>query len=73
VIHNKGKGREMAAPNQQPFGSRGGMKAPNTHSPQSGGKTSSKSSPTTGHSGEQGVASHGTPKPVGNGKKNPLH
>lgn len=62
----------MAASNKQPFGSRGGMSAPNTHAPIDGGKTSSKGAPSTGHSGESGVASHGTPKPVGNGKKNPL-
>lgn len=62
----------MAAPNKQPTGSRPGPAAVHTHAPHDGGKTSSKGAPSTGHSGETGVASHGTPKPVGNGKKNPL-
>lgn len=64
----------MSAPNAQPAGSRPAPKAPNTHSPHEGFGTggSSTSAPSTGHSGESGVAKHGTPKPVGNGKKNPL-
>lgn len=53
----------MAAANKQPFGSRPGPKSPNVHSPigthKSGG-------------GSTGVNAHGTPKPVGGNKKNPL-
>jgi hypothetical protein len=59
----------MVAPNKQPAGSRPGPKAPNTHAPHAGGVPSQAraTSPKA-----QGVASHGTPKPTGNGKKNPL-
>jgi hypothetical protein len=60
----------MAAPNAQPFGSRGGMKAPNEHAPQEAGKPAGSRSP--GSPGGNTVAPHGTPKPVGNGKTNPL-
>ena len=61
----------MAAPNKQPAGSRPGPKAPFEHAPQKGGGN------TSGHSNPpskgDGIAPHGTPKPVGNGKSNPLH
>lgn len=57
----------MAAPNAQPCGSRPGPKAPNTHAPHDDGMPSSSGK----HGGGQ-VAPHGTPSPVGNGKKNPL-
>lgn len=60
----------MSAPNAQPAGSRPAPGKVNTHAPHSAGKPSS--GPAKGNLG-QGVASHGTPKPVGNGKKNPLH
>lgn len=64
----------MAAPNQQPTGSRPGPGTVHTHpAHQAGTPGKGAPAPKTGHSGEQGVASHGTPKPVGNGKKNPLH
>jgi hypothetical protein len=59
----------MAAPNKEPFGSRGGMKSPNEHAPNKAGKPASSGRAMLG----QGVANHGTPKPVGNNKKNPLH
>lgn len=64
----------MAAPNKQPAGSRPGPAAVHTHAPFDGGKPSGghSAAPKASHSGESGVASHGTPKPVGNGKKNPL-
>lgn len=65
----------MAAPNKQPSGSRPGPKAPNTHGGYKGGTPSNEIAPgdMRGHSGEKGVASHGTPKGVGANKKNPLH
>lgn len=61
----------MAAPNKMPAGSRPGPAKPNEHAPFKGG------TPMDGHSnppstGNPGVAPHGTPKPVGAGKKNPL-
>lgn len=59
----------MAAPNKQPAGSRPGPKAPNVHAPNKGGKPDGGKA----KSGTQGVAGHGTPKPVGGGKGNPLH
>ena len=59
----------MAAPNKQPAGSRPGPARPNEHAPHQAGKPSSGSA---SHGPGQGVAPHGTPKPVGNGKKNPL-
>jgi hypothetical protein len=59
----------MAAPNAQPFGSRGGMKAPNQHPEHNAGKPASSGKAKMG----EGIAPHGTPKPVGDGKKNPLH
>lgn len=59
----------MAAPNKQPFGSRGGMKSPNEHAPHEGGKPSQGG----GSLGKgSGVAPHGTPGKVGANKKNPL-
>lgn len=58
----------MSAPNAQPAGSRPGPKAPNTHAPHSMGASGG-----TGSTGKgSGVAPHGTPKAVGNGKKNSL-
>lgn len=62
----------MAAPNAQPFGSRGGMAAPHEHDVYEAGNPGGTAAPTASHSGESGVAKHGTPKPVGAGKKNPL-
>jgi hypothetical protein len=65
----------MAAPNAQPFGDRPGPAAPHVHSPYDGKKSSAGGhvNPPGGHSGVSGSrAPHGTPKPVGNGKKNPL-
>jgi hypothetical protein len=59
----------MAAPNKQPAGSRPGPKAVHQHAPHEGGKPST--SHDCGNLG-QGVAPHGTPKPIGNGKANPL-
>lgn len=59
----------MAAPNKQPAGSRPGPKAPNTHAPHEGGRPNGGSHT---HGPGQGVAGHGTPKPVGKGKSNPL-
>lgn len=59
----------MVAPNKQPSGSKPGPKAPNEHAPFQKGKPASGSHV---HGPGQGVAPHGTPKPQGNGKKNPL-
>lgn len=60
----------MSAPNQQPAGSRPAPGKVHTHQPLDDGMPSSGGrNPGKG----QGVAPHGTPKPVGNGKKNPLH
>lgn len=59
----------MAAPNKEPFGSRPGPKAPHVHAPHSGSKPDGGKSKPSG----QGVGGHGTPKPVGSNKKNPLH
>lgn len=59
----------MAAPNKQPAGSRPGPKAPNEHAPFDGGMP--QRGPAS-HGPGQGVAGHGTPKPVGKGKSNPL-
>lgn len=67
------KGNQVAAPNKQPCGSRPGPKAPNQHAPVVGGNSKSGAE-NGGASGKgSGVAAHGTPKPVGNGKRNPLH
>lgn len=60
----------MAAPNKQPAGSRPGPKAPNEHAPFAGGKPSAGGKAPSSNSG---LGPKGTPKPVGNGKKNPLH
>lgn len=54
----------MAAPNQQPHGSRPGPKPAIVHPPIDTFKSAN---------GPTGVADHGTPKPTGGGKKNPLH
>lgn len=68
----------MAAPNAQPFGSRGGMKAPNEHAPTKSGMPATSigggkgKDPEHDDNAKTGLAPHGTPKPVGNGKKNPL-
>lgn len=61
----------MAAPNKQPAGSRPGPGKVHEHDPHKAGKPSP--SGTCGHGMGQGVAPHGTPKPIGNGKANPLH
>lgn len=63
----------MAAPNAQPCGSRPGPKAPNEHAPFSSGKPASEHSHGDDKGKGSGVAGHGTPKPIGNGKANPLH
>lgn len=60
----------MAAPNAQPCGSRPGPAAVHEHAPFEGGKPTANLDPS--NKPAQGVAGHGTPKPVGNGKKNPL-
>jgi hypothetical protein len=62
----------MTAPNKQPSGSKPGHAAVNTHAPYSAGSGGGKGAPKASHSGETNVAKHGAPKPVGNGKKNPL-
>lgn len=58
----------MSAPNAQPAGSRPAPGKVNTHAPYKDGKPSGGSA----HGPGQGVAGHGTPKPVGKGKSNPL-
>lgn len=64
----------MAAPNAQPCGSRPGPKSPNEHSPFSGAVNGEgQTTPHKAVLGESDVATHGTPKPTGNGKSNPLH
>lgn len=63
----------MAAPNKQPTGSRPGPKAPNEHAPNKAGVPTSGAEGGNAQGKGSGVAPHGTPKPVGNGKKNPLH
>jgi len=60
----------MSAPNAQPAGSRPAPGKVNTHAPHADGMPAN--GPASGPLG-QGVAGHGTPKPTGNGKKNPLH
>jgi len=45
------------------------MKSPNEHAPNQSGKPATSGRANLG----QPIAPHGTPKPVGNGKKNPLH
>lgn len=60
----------MAAPNKQPAGSRPAPGTVHTHAPHSAGKPSAGSN---GGGKGQGVAPHGAPKPMGNGKANPLH
>lgn len=62
----------MAAPNKQPAGSRPGPASVHTHAPYKSGSGGGGASPTAKHSGETSVAKHGAPKPVANGKKNPL-
>lgn len=59
----------MAAPNQQPCGDRPGPASVHEHAPHKSGVPSTT---RASHGPGQGVAGHGTPKPVGNGKKNPL-
>jgi hypothetical protein len=61
----------MAAPNAQPFGSRGTAATPNEHAPVEGGKPAD-SKLDTGNSRGPALPAHGTPAPVGNGKSNPL-
>lgn len=63
----------MAAPNKQPAGSRPGPKAPFEHDPHKAGKPASSHSHGDDKGKGSGVAPHGTPKPLGNGKSNPLH
>lgn len=62
----------MAAPNKQPAGSRPGPKAPNEHAPHKAGTPSAGAENGNASGKGSGVAAHGTPKPVGNGKSNPL-
>lgn len=59
----------MAAPNKQPAGSRPAPGTAHEHGPHAAGKPSAGAE----NKGWQGVAPHGTPKPIGNGKANPLH
>ena len=59
----------MSAPNAQPAGSRPAPGKVHTHGPHEGGKPSGSG---RANLGQGAVAGHGTPKPVGNGKKNPL-
>lgn len=59
----------MAAPNKQPAGSRPAPGTAHEHAPHKAGKPSAGGS----HGPGQGVAPHGTPKPVGKNKSNPLH
>lgn len=64
----------MAAPNKQPAGSRPGPGKVHEHGPHKGvANSGAKPSPDAKVLGETNLAKHGTPKPVGNGKKNPLH
>jgi hypothetical protein len=58
----------MGAPNKQPT-TQGGMKAPNQHPHHEGGMPSKSGRAAMG---QAAVAPHGTPKPVGANKKNPL-
>lgn len=58
----------MGAPNALPA-SQGGMAAPHEHTPFEDGKPSGSDRAMLG----QGIAPHGTPAPVGNGKVNPIH
>ena len=62
----------MVAPNKQPSGSKPGPAAPHQHPAHDHGPTKGSKGGGEPRSGN-GVAPHGTPKPVGNGKKNPLH
>jgi hypothetical protein len=59
----------MSAPNQQPAGSRPAPGKVHQHGPHVGGKPSGSGRADLG----KGLPAHGAPKPVGNGKKNPLH
>lgn len=59
----------MSAPNAQPAGSRPAPGKVNEHAPHKAGKP--ENGPAVGPLG-QGVAPHGTPGRVGDGKKNPL-
>jgi hypothetical protein len=65
----------MAAPNKEPTGSRPGPKAPYVHAPNKGitSKDPGKPKPGPAAGTKNGVNGHGTPKPVGGGKGNPLH
>lgn len=60
----------MAAPNKQPAGSRPAPGTAHEHGPHSSGKPSPAD--CCSHGMGQGIAPHGTPKPIGNGKANPL-
>lgn len=63
----------MAAPNAQPCGSRPTPGTAHEHAPFEGGMPASGAN--AGMDDEingTGVAPHGTPAPVGNGKSNPL-
>jgi hypothetical protein len=59
----------MAAPNAQPAGSRPGPASVHEHDAHDAGMPSKG---PVGSGPGQGVAPHGTPAPVGNGKSNPL-
>lgn len=58
----------MSAPNAQPAGSRPAPGKVHEHGPHDDGMPSGSGRANLG----QGVAPHSTPKPVGNGKSNPL-
>lgn len=61
----------MVASNKQPCGSRPGPAGVHTHAPNQAGKPGSGGG--NDPKSNTGVASHGTPKPTGSGKSNPLH
>lgn len=62
----------MAAPNAQPCGSRPGPAAVHEHAPNQGPMPPGGFDTSDVYDNGAAVAGHGTPKPVGNGKKNPL-
>jgi hypothetical protein len=63
----------MVASNKQPSGSKPGPGTAHTHAPNQGPKPLGSLGTTDGYSNGKSTAGHGTPKPVGNNKKNPLH
>lgn len=63
----------MAAPNQQPAGSRPAPGRVHEHSPHKAGVPNKGAENGAAKGKGSGVAKHGAPKPSGNGKRNPLH